>query len=70
MPTQPQSDLLYAVYLLATIVGVGGFIWQAILLRQSAKAAKISAEAAERAASSGSYSLPLGKRSPRTLTEG
>ncbi len=53
----PRTDTLYRGYLWATVIGVfGGFLgiglltWQSILLRQSANAAKVAAEAAERSA--------------------
>ena len=54
--------MLYALYLLATIVGVGIFIWQAFLLRKSANAAKTSADAAERAANIADQTLKLTQR--------
>jgi hypothetical protein len=54
--------VLYTLYLLATIIGVGIFIWQTFLLRKSANASKTSADAAERAANIADQTLRLTQR--------
>ena len=56
------TDTFYKLYLTSTIIGVGVFLWQALLLRTSANAAKASAKAAEKAASVAEQTLRLTPR--------